>query len=127
MTEAALVDIDVSDRTIGANIRRYREQRGLSQAQIAEALGVSHQAVHKYETGETRVAATTLLACARALLVPVELFFAGLDEIEGEIEPYALALIRRTAGEIASIPEPYRTQIIGIVRALKGVFERAAA
>jgi transcriptional regulator with XRE-family HTH domain len=118
---------DDADRTIGANIARFRQQRGLTQADLGEALGVSHQAVHKYETGETRVAASTIVALSRRLAVPVELFFEGLDGIEANVEPHELARIQRTAGELCALREPYRTTILGIIRSLKSVLDEAAA
>lgn len=52
---------------IGARMRARRRQRGLSQSELAEQLGVSFQQVQKYERGANRVAASTLLTAARAL------------------------------------------------------------
>jgi transcriptional regulator with XRE-family HTH domain len=52
---------------IGARMRTRRRQRGLSQSELAEQLGVSFQQVQKYERGANRVAASTLLTAARAL------------------------------------------------------------
>ena len=52
---------------IGARMRTRRRQMGISQAELAEALGVSFQQVQKYERGANRVAASTLLAAAQAL------------------------------------------------------------
>ena len=36
---------------IGSNIKKLREERGITQAQLAERLGVSFQAVSKWECG----------------------------------------------------------------------------
>jgi transcriptional regulator with XRE-family HTH domain len=52
---------------IGARMRTRRRQLGLSQADLAERLGVSFQQVQKYERGANRVAASTLLAAAQTL------------------------------------------------------------
>ncbi|MBQ8275331.1 MAG: helix-turn-helix transcriptional regulator, partial [Clostridia bacterium] len=38
---------------IGENIRRYRREKSLSQEMLAERLGVSFQAVSKWERNET--------------------------------------------------------------------------
>jgi transcriptional regulator with XRE-family HTH domain len=56
---------------IGARLRTRRRQLGLSQGELAEALGVSFQQVQKYERGANRVAASTLLAAAQALSTTV--------------------------------------------------------
>ena len=37
--------------SVGTNIRRFRELKGLSQIELAKALGESRQTVYKYETG----------------------------------------------------------------------------
>ena len=37
--------------TLGQNICRLRTERGLSQGDLADALGVTRQAVSKWETG----------------------------------------------------------------------------
>ncbi len=37
--------------SIGANIQRLRRSRGLTQEQLADAIGVSAAAVSKWETG----------------------------------------------------------------------------
>ncbi|MBS0363251.1 MAG: helix-turn-helix transcriptional regulator [Proteobacteria bacterium] len=52
---------------IGARLRTRRRQLGLSQSDLAEALGVSFQQVQKYERGANRIAASTLLAAAQVL------------------------------------------------------------
>lgn len=37
--------------SIGENIRRYRQEKGMTQESLAEAIGVSFQAVSRWETG----------------------------------------------------------------------------
>ena len=37
---------------LGENIRKLRKEAGFTQEQIAEALGVSVSAVHKWESGK---------------------------------------------------------------------------
>ncbi|HVI31645.1 helix-turn-helix transcriptional regulator [Phenylobacterium sp.] len=56
---------------IGGRIRARRRQLGLSQSDLAHALGVSFQQVQKYERGANRVAASTLIATAQALSTTV--------------------------------------------------------
>jgi transcriptional regulator with XRE-family HTH domain len=48
------------DVTLGASIRQVRREAGVSQAALAEALGISFQQVQKYESGANRVAAGRL-------------------------------------------------------------------
>ncbi len=70
---------DPADVHVGGRLRLARGLLGLSQVQVAQALGVSFQAVQKYERGEIRVSASRLLQASRLLGQPLEFFFEGLD------------------------------------------------
>lgn len=63
------------DRHVGGVIRNSREQLGLSQTKVAEALGVSFQQIQKYEHGKNSVAAARMPTLCRLLnLSPNDLF-----------------------------------------------------
>ena len=61
----------------GAIIRRLREERGLTQAQLAEALMVSDKAVSKWETGKGCPDISLLEPIARAFDVSVTELLSG--------------------------------------------------
>lgn len=48
------------DIEIGRRLRQARIAKGLTQKDLAESLGLTHQAVQKYESGESRLALSTL-------------------------------------------------------------------
>ena len=50
--------------TLGENIRKRREELKLSQEYVAEQLGVSRQAVSKWETGQSEPTASNLIQLA---------------------------------------------------------------
>jgi transcriptional regulator with XRE-family HTH domain len=75
---------DPRDPRIGLRIRTLRLERGLSQAELGEKLGVSFQQIQKYEKGVNRVSAGRLHRVAESLGVPVTFFYAGFS---GEKEP----------------------------------------
>lgn len=54
------------------NLSRERKARGLSQEELAARLGVSRQAVSKWETGEAAPDLSKLLALADALDLPLD-------------------------------------------------------
>jgi transcriptional regulator with XRE-family HTH domain len=54
------------DLYIGKKIRGYRNQRGISQDELGQVLGVSFQQVQKYEKGVNRVTGARLLQMAAA-------------------------------------------------------------
>lgn len=72
---------------IGSRIRRYREERGLSQKQLAELIGVKNSRVSNWEQGLNRPDADILAALCRALQVsPSELLDVRLvdDELNAQ-------------------------------------------
>ena len=71
---------DPIDRHVGAQLRLRRAQAGMTQSELGAKVGLSFQAVQKYETGENRISASRLYQLARILDVPQSYFFEGLDE-----------------------------------------------
>lgn len=96
---------DPLDKALGARLRVLRLRRGLSQSDLAEAIGVTFQQVQKYERGNNRVSASMVARIAARLDVPVaELFGEGssqgaaLDAVADLLaEPGALALLEAYA------------------------------
>jgi transcriptional regulator with XRE-family HTH domain len=66
------------DVEIGRKIRALRLERGLSQSDLAKAIGLTFQQVQKYEKGTNRVSAGRLQQIADFLNVPILYFFGGL-------------------------------------------------
>ena len=73
---------------IGQQIRKYRMAKGITQEQLGELVGVTTQAVSKWERGGTPDA-ELLPALSRVLSVSIDTLF-GLGE-----ENLALAVARR--------------------------------
>lgn len=88
------------DLHVGKRVRQRRWVMGLTQQQLAQALGIRFQQVQKYESGANRISASRLFDLAKALQVPVGFFYEGLGETA---EP---------AG-VAEAAEPYDYQIQG--------------
>lgn len=59
------------DLNVGARIRLRRKALGITQSQLAEALGLTFQQVQKYERGVNRVSASVLVKIAKRLECPV--------------------------------------------------------
>ena len=57
--------------SVGENIRRYRKLRGMTQVQLAEAVGLTEGAVRHYESGIRAVKPELLESIAAALGVSV--------------------------------------------------------
>jgi transcriptional regulator with XRE-family HTH domain len=63
------------DIAVGHRIKLRRNELGMSQERLGEALGITFQQVQKYERGTNRVSASRLSQVARELRVPVGYFF----------------------------------------------------
>lgn len=77
---------------IGGRIRKYREDRKLSRADLANALGVSLSCVSNWELGENGPAADHLWNLCRELRVsPSELL--GVQLFDGELSEQERRLV----------------------------------
>lgn len=65
-------DEKVFFRRLGARVAELRKGNGMTQAQLAETIGVAQQVVASYEIGRRRIPVSTLPALAHALAVTVE-------------------------------------------------------
>src|SRR4051794_14303448 len=63
------------DRLVGSRVRQRRMQLGMSQEQLAAALGITVPQVQKYEKGVNRIGASRLHRIAGLLGVPIGAFF----------------------------------------------------
>lgn len=68
------------DAMVGAKIRIFRINRGMSQTALAERVGVSFQQVQKYEKGANRVGASRLSQIASVLGITVGELFESSQE-----------------------------------------------
>ncbi len=70
------------DVHVGQRVRELRRSLRLSQAVLADAIGLTFQQVQKYERGTNRISASALFEIARFLGVQVDYFFLGLPDLD---------------------------------------------
>ena len=63
------------DMYVGERVRQRRGLLGMTQAKLADALGLTFQQVQKYERGTNRIGSSRLYDLSRVLDVPIEYFF----------------------------------------------------
>lgn len=68
------------DIAAGANLRRIRIHRGMSQEALAEHLGITFQQVQKYEKGANRMSISRALMACRALSCTLQDLVPGIDD-----------------------------------------------
>jgi transcriptional regulator with XRE-family HTH domain len=132
MTNAAgAISEETIDQLVGLSIRQRRKSRGLSQAQLGEALGVSFQQIQKYERGANRVSASMLWKVARALHCEIADLFENAPAPNGgrppPEDPEGLGRIGRaflaTTGGLSlaraylAMPDPFRRAVVAAAHA----------
>ena len=65
---------------MGGRIAQLRKTRNLTQAQLAEVLGVAQQTLQAYESGVRRIPVSTLPLVAKTLEVSLEVLFGEEKE-----------------------------------------------
>ena len=120
-----VVDVpDPIDLEVGARLRAIRRRKGMNQAALGQALGLTFQQVQKYETGANRISASMLVRCARVLEIhPREILCPG--EPADPSPPHDLiGLLTQTKGleelisNYARIPAPHRRAFLMLARSL---------
>ena len=71
---------------VGKTIARLRQNKNMTQQQLAAALSVSHQAVSKWETGAALPDVQTLVALTRLFGITIEQLLEG-EVLEDRVEP----------------------------------------
>ena len=126
------------DVHVGARIRIRRQQLGMTQAQLAEAVGVSWQQISKDEKGNNRTSPSLLVRISLALDVPVEYFFAGLvvgggsrsrrtpfDDIA--FASFSDGEVREMIGDFITLPTNVRRAISSVTRLMREELAEASA
>ena len=109
-------DIDLH---LGKRLRRRRRLLGLTQQQLATAIGIRFQQIQKYECGANRISASRIFELAAALEVPVGYFYEGLDVGEPAADLVAVANVEPRSGEVLA-----RKETMDLIRAYYQLGER---
>jgi transcriptional regulator with XRE-family HTH domain len=72
------------NRRIGQIIKEARKARNMTQMKLSELIGVSYQQVQKYEKGSDNISVERLKQIAKAINVPITLFFPAAAEAVAE-------------------------------------------
>lgn len=75
-------DTNEVDRLIGSSLLEIRVKKGVTQAQLADAVGISSQQLQRYEAGKSRVAASRLFELCQAMGIPIAWIFEDIESAE---------------------------------------------
>ncbi len=107
-------DIDLH---LGRRLRRRRRLLGLTQQQLASAVGIRFQQIQKYECGANRISAARLWQLSEALEIPIGYFYDGLSEQQRKEREPIIAEPR--SGEVMA-----RKETMDLIRAYYQLGER---
>jgi transcriptional regulator with XRE-family HTH domain len=108
-------DIDLH---LGRRLRRRRRLLGLTQQQLASAVGIRFQQIQKYECGANRISAARLWQLASALEISIGYFYEGLSET-AQSKRDATASPAERGGEVMA-----RKETLDLIRAYYQLGER---
>jgi transcriptional regulator with XRE-family HTH domain len=109
---------EATRESIAGRIRTARSERGMSQRELGERLGVASQQVQKYETAKNEVTASRLVQIARAVNLPLSFFFEDIGRPSGR------PLAKNTLGRVRllrtydTLDGPNRALLISIATSL---------
>ena len=96
--------------TLGARIARIRKERGMTQAELAEKIGIENALVSDYERERIRMYDDLLIRFALALRVSTDELL-GLKDYKPDVPVISLRLMKRLA-IIEKLPEAKKKHII---------------
>lgn len=110
----------MNPQEIGTYITKKRKEQNLTQAQLAEKLGVSNKTISKWETGKCMPDYSVIEPLCAALDISVSELMDGEDAEPNSIQSYdqdqILELLRRTQNL-----EKQRVSLIGVILIALGV------
>lgn len=96
------------DAELGARLKTVRKERGVSQGELAEQIGINQQTISLYEAGALRIPAKELLKIADALKV-------SLAEMTGKSRSAITSVqdkeLRKMLSRVEQLPPRKRKQI----------------
>jgi transcriptional regulator with XRE-family HTH domain len=105
--------------SIGQRIAQLRRERGLTQVELAERLGVTQPAVSDYENDDTRLPADVAVQIARILGVTTDELL-GLKEVPATTAGARNRRLHRRLREIEKLPRRDQQALLRTIEAFIG-------
>lgn len=105
-------------KIIGANLRQFRRQRGISQEEMGEHFDITFQQVQKYEKGLNRFSCCNLAVLSEIYNVPVSSFFEPVQECE-ELDKTDFIILRAIKKMIRNDPKTAK-EVFKLIKHLNG-------
>lgn len=103
-------------KLLGSRVAQLRKDHGLTQVQLAEALGISQQMVASYEVGRRRIPVSMLQALAKALSVAVDDLLGHSAKARAKRGP--APVLAKHMERITALPKPRQRAVMNVIEAL---------
>ncbi|MBI5428233.1 MAG: helix-turn-helix transcriptional regulator [Nitrospinae bacterium] len=101
-----------TQRLLGGQIKIFRKARKLSQAQLAEMVGIDPKYLSRIEVGRVYPSLKTLVKIGEALETPLREFFGPSNKCGGHEETYGPCLLRQNFEGILSKADPKKVEVM---------------
>lgn len=116
MRQALSQDEKAYFKALGARITAKRNELGLTQAQVAEALGVAQQTYACYEVGNRRIQVSLLQALARALMIETDVLLGETAKARAKRGP--APMFQRHIEQISRLPKAKQRFVIQVLESV---------
>ncbi len=116
------------DQFIGQKLRDFREKVGLTLKDCSDRVGISHQQIHKYESGQTKIPSGMLYKFCKLFAVSANDFFIGYSGDENENSeplPIDITTYRKTRKVNILLVDHHSEDQFQIIQSLEGFKDRA--
>jgi transcriptional regulator with XRE-family HTH domain len=105
-----LPPLNLGEETIGQRIARLRKERGYTQMELAERMGIIQNLISDYERDKLRLHSEMVIRFAQALEVSGDELL-GLNGAKKNGEKLSLKLLRRSK-KIETLPQPQQKTLL---------------
>jgi transcriptional regulator with XRE-family HTH domain len=106
------------DDHVAAQVRGLRVTHGLTQAQVAEMIGISRKQFYKCEKGIDRFSVGRLWDIAQALNTPISYFYKGIDDDTARQPLPQQSRLRELARSLSEISDERHLEVISHITRL---------
>lgn len=102
----------------GDRIKKLREENNISQLELSEVLGISQQALSKWENGKTQPDNDSLIKLANFFRVSID-YLLGISESKKVDKPYDNELEKVLFSKAKDLTDEEKKAVIGVINAIK--------
>ena len=103
---------------LGERLKKTREENNVSQSELADFLGISQQALSKWENSYTEPNSKTLIKIANKFNVSVD-YLLGNSESKKIDKPYEDELEKVLFSKAKELTDEEKKAVLGVINAIK--------